>query len=359
MDTYEAFEAFLDSPIAVKQMHEGKRISSVRLGQIIGVGAFGKVYSGNHSFTGDQVAVKQLRKPYSKETDLCIRNEIEIMTKLSHPHIVLLYQVIETSASTSIVMEFANVGTLRKWISSDALTSSLMDNVFANILSAVEYLHNLSIAHRDIKAENIFMTSWASPLLGDFGFAIDTSVSPRCSQYCGSPLFCAPELLKNHEYFPDKVDLWALGILLVLLTTGNYPLHPDDSEKWSQEELDAISCTAMTSQRKMWLHTLLKIDAGERCLPTLYLSTIDEMEEVVGEEKNSFHSCREAPKRNIYNGRQAVEHIFQRRHASKALEGNISSPLSQQQLFQLQTQRSNTTSFKRSRYLSSSICVVL
>eukprot|EP00056_Hartaetosiga_gracilis_P003455 m.63828 g.63828 ORF g.63828 m.63828 type:complete len:123 (+) comp11462_c0_seq7:152-520(+) len=92
-NTYEDFEEFLDSPLAVKQMHDGRRISSVRLGHVIGSGAFGKVFTGTHSFTGDGVAVKQLPKPYSKETNICIRNEIEIMSRLSHPQIVLLYQV--------------------------------------------------------------------------------------------------------------------------------------------------------------------------------------------------------------------------------------------------------------------------
>eukprot|EP00056_Hartaetosiga_gracilis_P003454 m.63825 g.63825 ORF g.63825 m.63825 type:complete len:380 (+) comp11462_c0_seq6:152-1291(+) len=326
-NTYEDFEEFLDSPLAVKQMHDGRRISSVRLGHVIGSGAFGKVFTGTHSFTGDGVAVKQLPKPYSKETNICIRNEIEIMSRLSHPQIVLLYQIVETPTYTSIIMELGDCGTLRKWISEEILSAELIDSVFSSTTSAIAYLHSIHISHRDIKPENIFMTQAASPLLGDFGFAIDTAITPLSSQYCGSPLFCAPELLQSCEYIPEKVDLWALGILFVFMITGNYPLHPDDSKQWNQNDLEAIISETTTSQRQRqnWLRSLLQINPCDRHLPmTTQLTTIlEEDEDKVGKgevlpnnketEVGEYSTSQHQQQRDIYNGREAVDVILKRR----------------------------------------------
>lgn len=91
------------------------------------------------------------------------------------------------------------------------------------MVEGVEYLHAEQISHRDIKTDNVLLTSKGVVKLIDFGFAV---TGPRGDVSCGTPNYMAPELfLRNTSYSPIKVDIWALGVLIYYLFEGSYPFR--------------------------------------------------------------------------------------------------------------------------------------
>ncbi|XP_042873642.1 serine/threonine-protein kinase NIM1-like [Penaeus japonicus] len=84
--------------------------------------------------------------------------------------------------------------------------------------------HSLSIIHRDIKAENVFLAGPGIVKLGDFGFSTRVhSLEQQLSTFCGSPPYAAPELYKDESYLGPAVDIWALGVLLFFILTSDMP----------------------------------------------------------------------------------------------------------------------------------------
>ncbi len=92
--------------------------------------------------------------------------------------------------------------------------------MFYPILSAIKYLHAKNICHRDLKLTNILVDRDHKVKIIDFGFADNTGRALHA--YCGTPSYMAPEIIHKREYRGKEVDIWALGVILFKLLTGEY-----------------------------------------------------------------------------------------------------------------------------------------
>ena len=96
--------------------------------------------------------------------------------------------------------------------------------VMRNICLGIYYLHSKGICHRDIKLGNILVNPDLTVKIIDFGFATGSG-DQVLSNYCGTPTYMCPELVKRETYIGWQADVWALGIVLYRLASGTRPFH--------------------------------------------------------------------------------------------------------------------------------------
>jgi len=169
-----------------------------------------------------------------KELSL-LEREIDIMKKLQHPNIIQLMEVIDTSDTLYLVLEFASGGELFDAIvNKGSYSESDAAKIIKQILEAIQYVHNHGIAHRDLKPENLLLiqndTGEDVIKIADFGLSKDFG-QEQLQTSCGTPDYVAPEVLMGEPY-DMAVDIWSIGVIAYVLLCGFPPFYGD-----SQKEL--------------------------------------------------------------------------------------------------------------------------
>ncbi|XP_006870876.1 PREDICTED: serine/threonine-protein kinase SIK1 [Chrysochloris asiatica] len=201
------------------------RVGFYDIERTLGKGNFAVVKLARHRVTKTQVAIKIIDKTRLDPSNLeKIYREVQIMKLLNHPHIIKLYQVMETKDMLYIVTEFAKNGEMFDYLTSNGhLSEEEARKKFWQILSAVEYCHNHHIVHRDLKTENLLLDSNMDIKLADFGFGNFYKSGEALSTWCGSPPYAAPEVFEGKEYEGPQLDVWSLGVVLYVLVCGSLP----------------------------------------------------------------------------------------------------------------------------------------
>ncbi|XP_050096706.1 serine/threonine-protein kinase par-1 [Anopheles aquasalis] len=201
------------------------RVGFYEIEKTIGKGNFAVVKLARHRITKNEVAIKIIDKSQLDPGNLQkVYREVEIMKRLDHPHVIKLYQVMETQSMIYIVSEYASQGEIFDYIAKyGRLNERAARNKFWQILSAVEYCHNKGIVHRDLKAENLLLDSKMDIKIADFGFSNFYKKGELLATWCGSPPYAAPEVFEGKRYTGPEIDIWSLGVVLYVLVCGALP----------------------------------------------------------------------------------------------------------------------------------------
>uniref|UniRef100_F7IKB1 non-specific serine/threonine protein kinase n=1 Tax=Callithrix jacchus TaxID=9483 RepID=F7IKB1_CALJA len=197
--------------------------------QVLGLGINGKVLQIFNKRTQEKFALKMLQDCPKA------RREVELHWRASQcPHIVRIVDVYENLYAGRkcllIVMECLDGGELFSRIQDrgdQAFTEREASEIMKSIGEAIQYLHSINIAHRDVKPENLLYTSKrpnAILKLTDFGFAKETTSHNSLTTPCYTPYYVAPEVLGPEKY--DKsCDMWSLGVIMYILLCGYPPFY--------------------------------------------------------------------------------------------------------------------------------------
>ncbi|XP_072295233.1 calcium/calmodulin-dependent protein kinase type IV [Eucyclogobius newberryi] len=202
------------------------------LGAELGRGATSVVYRCEEKQTQKPYAVKVLKKTIDKKI---VRTEIGVLLRLSHPNILELKEIFETDTDIALVLELVTGGELFDRIVERGYYSERdAAHVIKQILEAVAYLHENGVVHRDLKPENLLYASLSldAPLkIADFGLSkiIDDQVTMKT--VCGTPGYCAPEILRGNAYGPE-VDMWSVGVILYILLCGFEPFFDPRGDQY-------------------------------------------------------------------------------------------------------------------------------
>jgi serine kinase len=168
-----------------------------------------------------------------------VAKEINILTELDHENIIKIYNYSDVgiikkpsgSIRSNIVflaLEFASGGLLFEVCETLGGLGEEMSRVFIKeILSGLAYMQDKGISHRDLKLENILVTSDYKIKIADFGFA--TTNRDFCQTYGGTQIYMAPEVSEGKQYSAEKADVFSLGVIIYVLTKGTFPFA--DSKK--------------------------------------------------------------------------------------------------------------------------------
>ncbi|XP_056282264.1 serine/threonine-protein kinase Nek5 isoform X2 [Pseudoliparis swirei] len=198
----------------------------------IGEGAFGKAFLVRDK-EGDgngECVVKQinLRKMSAREKESS-QKEVTLLSKMKHPNIVAFISSFQERGRLYIVMEYCGGGDLMKKIKMQRgvfFTGEQVVDWFVQICLGLKHIHDRKILHRDIKAQNIFLTNGGMKAkLGDFGIARMLNNTMELARTCvGTPYYLSPEICESRPY-NNKTDIWSLGCVLYELCTLRHPFE--------------------------------------------------------------------------------------------------------------------------------------
>lgn len=171
---------------------------------------------------GQKVALKKIFVRDEARDLPALENEVSMLHGCRHRNIVSLLECYKTGSTLWISMELMDGGKLTDLIEGPRrLTNDEVSFVMKEVLVGVQYLHNSGWMHRDIKSDNVLLSTKGEVKLADFGFAALTDNKRRT--VVGTPYWMAPEVIKGEPY-DTKADIWSLGIMGLELCDGEPPL---------------------------------------------------------------------------------------------------------------------------------------
>ncbi|CAD8096001.1 unnamed protein product [Paramecium sonneborni] len=251
------------------------QISVYQIVKVLGEGGFGKVMLGKHKVTGEQVAIKLIDSGKlwnAEDIDLVFR-EAEVMKNLRHNNIIKILNCYTLpNMQVVLIMEFLQGGDLVEYIQEKGgLSEEEARVIFRQIAEAIRYCHDKRLIHRDLKLENVLLTSKIEKIIKiiDFGIATVSTNFTMDKVDRGSLSYMPPEVVGGQatEIRPS-IDIWALGVILYALVCGYLPFTSRSDEQTIDNILKCNysfpSHLILTKEYKELITFLLNPDHTER-----------------------------------------------------------------------------------------------
>lgn len=203
---------------------------------VLGKGNFGKVMLAESIHTGQLCAIKVLKKDFIIQNDEVESTRAEkrvflVANKGRNPFLIKLHQCFQTENRIYFVMEYIPGGDLMWHVQQRRFSQKRAQFYAAEVLLALKYLHENGVIYRDLKLDNILLTSSGHIKLADYGLCKENMwLGNKTSTFCGTPELMAPEILKEQGY-GKAVDWWAFGVLLYQMLLTKSPFRGEDEDE--------------------------------------------------------------------------------------------------------------------------------
>jgi serine/threonine protein kinase len=225
-------------PAAASKDLLGKVVAGYKLEQQLGAGAMGTVYRGRHTKVGREVAIKVMH-PHLVHDKLLLqrfRREAKLAGRLRHINVVCVIDVTEAPSGAQLIVFDLAPGASLSSLMTGPMPRRRVVGLVRQILLGLEHAHEVGLIHRDLKPDNVIVETKPDgaeiPRIVDFGIAAlrepeDAAEGVRLTasgEMIGTPMYMAPEQAKC-EPFDHRVDLFALGVILYEMLSGEVPFE--------------------------------------------------------------------------------------------------------------------------------------
>lgn len=229
---------------------------------VLGKGNFGKVMLAESRHTQSLCAIKVLKKDFIVENDEAdsVKSEKRVFltaNKEKHPFLLNLHCCFQTENRIYFVMEYISGGDLMWHIQKSRFSARRAKFYACEVLLGLKYFHDNGIIYRDLKLDNILLTTNGHIKIGDYGLCKEEMWHDKTTgTFCGTPEFMAPEIIAGKQY-DRSVDWWAFGVLLFQMLLCQSPFKGEDED----EIFNAIEHDDVKYPIQMPRHTVLVLQA--------------------------------------------------------------------------------------------------
>ncbi len=228
-----------------------------KLGRLLGTGGQSEVWLARDQELAEWVALKVFHAGLSANARERLRREVRLGRSLQHPHLVRLFELIESDGRLAVVMEWLPGGSLVQRLEAGPLAVEETVRIADETLAALEYLHAQGVVHRDVKPSNLLLDDDGHVRLADLGLARpieDVQDLTQTNMAIGTPAFMSPEQIRGEAPTP-AADLYGLGVTLFQLLTGALPFPGRSQYEVATQHLAAPvrNPRALRSECPRWL----------------------------------------------------------------------------------------------------------
>ncbi|XP_044499595.1 CBL-interacting serine/threonine-protein kinase 7-like [Mangifera indica] len=204
-------------------------LNRYQLGRLLGRGSFAKVHQACSIVDNSVVAIKIISKNANLDSNMESRivREVAAMRRLQHhPNVLKIHEVMATKTKIYLVMEYASGGELfNKVLRRGRFTEVAARRYFQQLVSALHSCHQIGVAHRDLKPQNLLLDQNGNLKVSDFGLSAlpEQLKNGLLHTACGTPAYTAPEVMARRGYDGAKADAWSCGVILYVLLAGFLP----------------------------------------------------------------------------------------------------------------------------------------